>query len=68
MKILKGEVGRVEPIDKDYSLKIDIDLNDTDRYGNKYDPKKDLEEYQKSKRNPDNFSIFKKIKNKIFGY
>ena len=67
MKIVKGEVGRVEPIDKNTTLKIDIVLNDTDRDGNKYDPKKDYEEYKNSKRNPDNWSIFKKIKYKILG-
>ena len=67
MKIVKGEIGRVKPIGKNYTLKVDIVLNDTDRDGNRYDPKKDYEEYQKSERNPDNFGFLKKIKNKILG-
>ena len=67
MKIITGEIGRIEPIDKNYSLKIDIVLNDTDRDGNRYNPQKDYEEYQQSERNPDNFGFLKKIKNKILG-
>lgn len=67
MKIIKGEIGKIEPIDKNTILKIDIVLNDTDIYGNKYDSQKDYLEYKDSKRNPDNWGILKKIKNKILG-
>jgi hypothetical protein len=67
MKITKGEIGRVEPIDKNTTLKIDIVLNDIDRDGNKYYPKKDYEEYKDSERNPDNWGLLKKMKYKILG-
>lgn len=66
-KIIKGEIGKIEPMDKNHTLKIDILLNDTDRDGNQYNPNKDYEEYKNSKRNPDNWGFLKKMKYKILG-